>query len=86
MSAAPYGRGLTRGSLAAKPWAMIGGGMVADPHPAISSAAMTAPAAARSSFFMRNLTKRDPLRWHRTDYTVVELLLPAMAPGSAIIG
>ena len=25
----------------------------ADPHPAISSAAMTAPAAARSSFFMR---------------------------------
>jgi hypothetical protein len=55
---------------------MTGGGTGLDPHPAISS---TATAATRTSFFMRNLTKRDPLRWHRTDYTVVELLLPVMA-------
>jgi hypothetical protein len=53
VSAAPYGRGLTRGSLAATPWAMTGGGAGLDPHPAISSAATAAPAAARSSFFMR---------------------------------
>src|ERR1039457_2193834 len=32
---------------------MTGGGTAPDPHPAISSAAMTTPAAARSSFFMR---------------------------------
>ena len=53
VSAAPYGRGSTSGSLAATPWAMTGDWAVADPQPAISSPAMTAPAAARSSFFMR---------------------------------
>ena len=42
-----------RGSLAATPWAMTGGGTGFDPHPAISSAVTAAPAAARSSFFMR---------------------------------
>ena len=52
VSAAPYRRGSTSGSLAATPWAMTGGWAVPDPHPAISSAAKTAP-AARSSFFMR---------------------------------
>ena len=51
VSAVPYGRGSAWGSLAATPWAMTGGGG-ADPHPVISSAARTAPAAIRSSFFM----------------------------------
>jgi len=41
-----------RGSLAATPWAMTGGGTWFDAHPAASSASTATPAAARSSFFM----------------------------------
>src|SRR6185312_8276463 len=51
--AVPYGRGSTRGSLTATPWAMTGRGAGFDPHPAISSAITAAPATARSSFLMR---------------------------------
>src|SRR6185437_4835107 len=78
-SAVPYGRGSTRGSLTATPWAMTGRGAGFDPHPAISSAITAAPATARSSFLMRigRIARRSGGIEMIT--LVIELLLPAMA-------